>query len=160
MRRVFPVITFVAGLSVGASYHRWVEDGSVLLDTRLPDCPPELIHSSRRILKYGLPSSHNIKYRETYVVDYDRRLRNPSWVAEHLTSAQPVPEAVILEAKGLLARLMAFFQPQSPATLSAPVDRALASFKADLSEPESLRVKPDDLFHTGYDRGHLMPGMS
>ena len=36
-------------------------------------------------LKYGLPSSENLRFFQNFVVSYDARLRNPRWVLEHLT---------------------------------------------------------------------------
>lgn len=40
-------------------------------------------------LKYGAPSGGNLRYFKDYVVCYDARLRNPSWVLEHITTNQP-----------------------------------------------------------------------
>ncbi len=35
-------------------------------------------------LKYGAPSSENLRMFQDFVVSYDARLRNPRWVLEHL----------------------------------------------------------------------------
>jgi hypothetical protein len=40
------------------------------------------------VLKYGHPSKDNLKYRDGYVLAYDRRTRNPHWVGEHLTKSK------------------------------------------------------------------------
>lgn len=68
-----------------------------------------------------------------YVSCYDRRLRHPSWTAEHLTAA----------------------------SLQRPVgtkpDRSNSVFKEDTRIPELFRAKMADYFRSGYDRGHMVP---
>ncbi|KAJ5085049.1 hypothetical protein N7532_009820 [Penicillium argentinense] len=61
---------------------------------------------------------------------YDRRTRNPSWVAEHIT-------------------------PQSLAIKDA--DRKHSTFAEDTSIPALFRAKLADYFRSGYDRGHQVP---
>ena len=39
-------------------------------------------------LKYGAPSSENLRFFKNFVVSYDSRLRNPRWVLEHITAQQ------------------------------------------------------------------------
>ena len=39
-------------------------------------------------LKYGAPSSENLRFFRNFVVSYDSRLRNPRWVLEHITPQQ------------------------------------------------------------------------
>ncbi|KDO29202.1 hypothetical protein SPRG_05437 [Saprolegnia parasitica CBS 223.65] len=82
-------------------------------------------------VRFGAPSLQNVKVREGYVLSYDRRLRNPSWVAEYITKAS-------LEK-------------------SPDVNRLKASFKGDLSTPPPFRVTPSEYHNSGYDRGHLAP---
>jgi endonuclease G len=61
---------------------------------------------------------------------YDRRTRNPSWVAEHIT-------------------------PESLAMKNA--DRKHSAFAEDTSIPAIFRAKLSDYFRSGYDRGHQVP---
>jgi endonuclease G len=61
---------------------------------------------------------------------YDRRLRNPVWVAEHLT----------------------------PASLAIrDGDRQNSTFHEDETLPPMFRAKLTDYFRSGYDRGHQVP---
>ncbi|CBQ69564.1 probable NUC1-dna/rna non-specific nuclease, mitochondrial [Sporisorium reilianum SRZ2] len=68
-----------------------------------------------------------------YVSSYDRRLRHPSWTAEHLTAASL----------------------QRPA--GSKPDRSNSAFKEDQRIPELFRAKMADYFRSGYDRGHMVP---
>ncbi|OJI99104.1 hypothetical protein ASPVEDRAFT_50650 [Aspergillus versicolor CBS 583.65] len=61
---------------------------------------------------------------------YDRRTRNPSWVAEHIT-------------------------PASLALKNA--DRKHSTFFEDTTIPPLFRAKLADYFRSGYDRGHQVP---
>jgi endonuclease G len=61
---------------------------------------------------------------------YDRRTRNPSWVAEHIT-------------------------PASLAINNA--DRKKSTFFEDTTIPGMFRAKLSDYFRSGYDRGHQVP---
>lgn len=61
---------------------------------------------------------------------FDRRTRNPSWVAEHIT-------------------------PQSLAIKNA--DRKKSTFVEDTTIPAMFRAKLSDYFRSGYDRGHQVP---
>ncbi|KAL5003246.1 hypothetical protein BDV10DRAFT_68389 [Aspergillus recurvatus] len=61
---------------------------------------------------------------------YDRRTRNPSWVAEHIT-------------------------PASLAIKNA--DRKHSTFFEDSTIPPLFRAKLADYFRSGYDRGHQVP---
>ncbi|TKY88360.1 hypothetical protein EX895_002712 [Sporisorium graminicola] len=68
-----------------------------------------------------------------YVSSYDRRLRHPSWTAEHLTAASL----------------------QRPP--GSKPDRSNSVFKEDQRIPELFRAKMADYFRSGYDRGHMVP---
>jgi endonuclease G len=68
--------------------------------------------------------------RNALVSSFDRRLRNPSWVAEHIT-----PDS-LAESNG---------------------DRKHSVFLEDPSVPEKFRAKLKDYFRSGYDRGHQVP---
>ncbi|EAL93171.1 nuclease [Aspergillus fumigatus] len=61
---------------------------------------------------------------------YDRRTRNPAWVAEHIT-------------------------PYSLSLKNA--DRKHSAFVEDASIPAIFRAKLADYFRSGYDRGHQVP---
>ena len=61
---------------------------------------------------------------------YDRRTRNPAWVAEHIT-------------------------PQSVAMNNA--DRKHSAFTEDQTIPDAFRARLGDYFRSGYDRGHQVP---
>ncbi|KAL3478580.1 hypothetical protein BJX99DRAFT_101543 [Aspergillus californicus] len=61
---------------------------------------------------------------------YDRRTRNPSWVAEHIT-------------------------PASLALKNA--DRKHSTFFEESTIPPQFRAKLADYFRSGYDRGHQVP---
>ncbi|CAI7638019.1 unnamed protein product [Penicillium glandicola] len=58
---------------------------------------------------------------------YDRRTRNPSWVAEHIT-----PESLAMNH----------------------ADRKKSTFFEDTTIPAMFRAKLSDYFRSGYDRGH------
>jgi len=71
-----------------------------------------------------------LETRQAFISTYDRRMRNPAWVAEHITA-----ESLQLD-KG---------------------DRKNSSFLEDESVPEIFRGKLSDYFRSGYDRGHQAP---
>jgi endonuclease G len=70
-----------------------------------------------------------------YISSYDRRLRHPSWTAEHLTAAS-------------LTR--------PPGDNDKP-DRKNSVFREDERIPIFFRAKMADYFRSGYDRGHMVP---
>ncbi|KAH0558350.1 nuclease [Trichoglossum hirsutum] len=83
------------------------------------------------LFKYGFPGPVNdLAARASLVSGFDRRLRNPTWVAEHIT-------------------------PESLALRNA--DRKLSAFAEDTAVPEKFRAKLKDYFRSGYDRGHQVP---
>ncbi|KAF9893395.1 nuclease [Aspergillus nanangensis] len=61
---------------------------------------------------------------------YDRRTRNPAWVAEHIT-----PGSLALKEG----------------------DRKHSTFFEDSTIPAAFRAKLSDYFRSGYDRGHQVP---
>ncbi|EAW06376.1 DNA/RNA non-specific endonuclease [Aspergillus clavatus NRRL 1] len=61
---------------------------------------------------------------------YDRRTRNPAWVAEHIT-------------------------PYSLSLKNA--DRKHSTFVEDTNIPAAFRARLSDYFRSGYDRGHQVP---
>jgi endonuclease G len=72
----------------------------------------------------------DLKPAASLTSSYDRRTRNPAWVAEHIT-------------------------PESLANNNA--DRKHSVFVEDVSIPEMFRAKLKDYFRSGYDRGHQVP---
>lgn len=80
---------------------------------------------------YGSPLPiHDIEKRQEFVSCYDRRLKVPGWVIEHLT-------------------------PQSRTAEGG--DRKKSFFKEDTQIPEMFRARLQDYFRSGYDRGHQAP---
>lgn len=79
--------------------------------------------------KYGLPSRDNLRIFNDFILSYDRRLRSPAWVIEHLT-----PEK--LRDREL-------------------TNRNRSRFFEDSAIHEYFRAKNDDFLKSGYDRGHM-----
>jgi endonuclease G len=83
------------------------------------------------LFQYGFPGPvADLATRAALISSFDRRLRNPSWVAEHITPAS------LQQAGG---------------------DRKNSNFAEDPSIPEKYRGKLKDYFRSGYDRGHQVP---
>lgn len=83
------------------------------------------------LFQYGFPGPiADLATRHSLISSFDRRLRNPSWVAEHIT-----PES-LAQSNG---------------------DRKHSYFAEDPSVPEKFRGKLKDYFRSGYDRGHQVP---
>lgn len=83
------------------------------------------------LFQYGFPGPVNdVRPAASLFSSYDRRTRNPHWVAEHIT-------------------------PASLATHNA--DRKHSVFVEDESIPDKFRAKLKDYFRSGYDRGHQVP---
>ncbi|TFK67882.1 hypothetical protein BDN72DRAFT_842476 [Pluteus cervinus] len=89
------------------------------------------------ILKYGNPGPIcDLLRRQAFVVGYDRRLRHPSWTAEHLTAAR---------------------LSKSPDNPPVTGDRSKSTFGEDEELPSRFRATLKDYFRSGYDRGHMVP---
>ncbi|KAI9853000.1 MAG: nuclease [Thelocarpon superellum] len=83
------------------------------------------------LFQYGFPGPINdLATRKSTVSSFDRRQRNPSWVAEHIT-----PESLLMKNG----------------------DRKHSYFVEDASLPERFRAKLKDYHLSGYDRGHQVP---
>ncbi|KAJ1305057.1 hypothetical protein OPQ81_000097 [Rhizoctonia solani] len=83
------------------------------------------------LFEYGFPGPvSDLATRSALVSSYDRRLRNPHWVVEHITPAS------LAQREG---------------------DRKHSVFAEDTSVPEKFRAKLKDYFRSGYDRGHQVP---
>jgi endonuclease G len=83
------------------------------------------------LYEYGFPGPvADLAARQGLISSYDRRTRNPHWVAEHIT----------------------------PASLTIrDGDRKNSAFLEDASIPEKFRAKLKDYFRSGFDRGHQVP---
>lgn len=83
------------------------------------------------LFQYGFPGPINdLNSTLSTTSSFDRRTRNPHWVAEHIT----------------------------PASLNANnADRKHSIFVEDSSIPAKFRAKLHDYFRSGYDRGHQVP---
>ncbi|KAJ3154994.1 nuclease [Geranomyces michiganensis] len=83
----------------------------------------------------------------TVVGSYNRALRNPNWIAEHLTakSLERAPE------NGVSVALNA------DVGIEEAPSRKHSFFKEDLAIPRLFRAKLKDYVASGYDRGHLVP---
>ncbi|KAI5840068.1 mitochondrial nuclease [Morchella snyderi] len=91
---------------------------------------PSLVDPSG-LFQYGFPGPvADIATRKLYVSSYDRRTRNPHWVAEHIT-------------------------PESLATRDG--DRGNSKFLEDEAIPSKFRALLKDYYRSGYDRGHQAP---
>lgn len=96
----------------------------------LPDIDAKVsAENLKHSAKYGLPSKDNLRLFNDYILSYDRRLRAPAWVLEHLTAEK-------LEDKSL-------------------TDRNRSNFVEDLAIHEYFRAKNADFTNSGYDRGHM-----
>ncbi|KAF2653235.1 hypothetical protein K491DRAFT_694946 [Lophiostoma macrostomum CBS 122681] len=103
----------------------------------VPAFPPPAIAARKPpvdpsgIFQYGFPGPvADLKPAASLTSSFDRRTRNPAWVAEHIT-------------------------PESLADNNA--DRKHSVFVEDISIPEMFRAKLKDYFRSGFDRGHQVP---
>ncbi|KAI0118764.1 hypothetical protein GGR51DRAFT_497550 [Nemania sp. FL0031] len=83
------------------------------------------------LFEYGFPGPvADIATRQALISSFDRRLRNPHWVIEHIT-----PASLALHGG----------------------DRKHSVFLEDDGVPDKFRAKLKDYFRSGYDRGHQVP---
>ncbi|ORY69729.1 uncharacterized protein BCR38DRAFT_405413 [Pseudomassariella vexata] len=83
------------------------------------------------LFEYGFPGPvADVATRHALISSFDRRLRNPHWVVEHITPAS------LAQRDG---------------------DRKHSVFLEDEAVPENFRAKLKDYFRSGYDRGHQVP---
>ncbi|KAJ2906857.1 putative nuclease NUC1 precursor mitochondrial [Zalerion maritima] len=83
------------------------------------------------VFEYGFPGPiADVSNRPSLVSSYDRRLRNPHWVVEHIT-----PESLALRNG----------------------DRKHSSFLEDPIVPQKFRGLLSDYYRSGFDRGHQVP---
>jgi endonuclease G, mitochondrial len=83
------------------------------------------------VFQYGFPGPvSDLHPTASTTSAFDRRTRNPHWVAEHIT-----PESLAIKGG----------------------DRKHSYFVEDETVPEKFRAKLSDYFRSGYDRGHQVP---
>ncbi|KAJ2078133.1 nuclease [Coemansia sp. RSA 988] len=86
--------------------------------------------TTNEFLKYGYPGPvSDFMVRSRYASSFNRALRNPNWVAEHLTRDN----------------------------LKGSADRASSEFAEDKDIPAPFRALLKDYYRSGYDRGHMCP---
>ncbi|CAK0783055.1 hypothetical protein CVIRNUC_006250 [Coccomyxa viridis] len=114
------ILTLVLGAGAGAAV--------ALLITRREQegLPAEQVHHA---LKYGAPSSENLRFFKNFVVSYESRLRNPRWVLEHITAQQTQGDG----------------------------NRKNVEFYEDKGLDARFRSRLADFKDSGYDRGHMAP---
>jgi len=96
-----------------------------------PPAPLQVPVDPTGLFQYGFPGPVNdLRTALPLTSSFDRRTRNPHWVAEHIT----------------------------PTSLAAnDGDRKHSYFVEDASIPPKFRAKLADYFRSGYDRGHQVP---
>ena len=83
------------------------------------------------LFQYGFPGPvADIASRSALVSSYDRRTRNPHWVAEHIT-----PDSLAMREG----------------------DRKQSAFVEDDAVPPKFRALLKDYYRSGFDRGHQVP---
>ena len=131
---------FTLGLVSGGALVYTVKQRTAQLDAPVPyrgleSLPPKPNDFGKitptSALQFGLPGPiSDVAVRAGYASGYDRRMRNPAWVAEHLT-----PEK--------LAR--------------KDGNRGKSVFYEDETVPQKYRARLQDYLRSGYDRGHQVP---
>jgi len=101
----------------------------------LPNASPSVLGTApvdpAGLFEYGFPGPvSDIASREALISSFDRKTRNPHWVAEHITPAS-------LAQKG--------------------GDRQHSTFLEDDGVPEKFRARLKDYYRSGFDRGHQVP---
>ena len=122
------------------------------------------------VAPFGLPSLdlENVLVRRGFVVGYDRRTRNPSWVCQRLSASASASSASAssASASSASASSASASSAASPdredggggAPLVLPAgDRASVAFHADGAVPPQFRARLEDYAGSGLDRGHVCP---
>lgn len=115
--------------------HDRVRVGSKITVEIIPEIYPEVDSESKRSFlhgasRFGLPSNDNLKLCDNFILSYDRRLRHPIWVLEHLTYKQMWNRVAV---------------------------RKLSLFHPDETIHEYFRSTNEDYIGSEYDRGHMSP---
>lgn len=97
---------------------------------KLPEVDPVAsAENFKHSAKYGLPSKDNLRLFDNFIISYDRRLRAPAWVIEHLN-----PEKLKQDTGA---------------------HRDKSKFTEDQAIHEYFRSKSKDFVNSGFDRGHM-----
>lgn len=83
--------------------------------------------------KFGIPSGDSLRYFDNYIVSYDKRLKQPSWVLQRLVPAE--------------------------ITKKVAVRHGSHTFCMDRTIHEYFRTTDKDYKTSGYDRGHFAPAL-
>ncbi|KAL2188891.1 hypothetical protein L209DRAFT_763511 [Thermothelomyces heterothallicus CBS 203.75] len=120
-------IAVIAAVSAGAG----AAATAAMYSLRKPEPTATTTSSATTATTYGFPGPvADLASRQALISSYDRRTRNPHWVAEHIT----------------------------PASLNMrDGDRKNSTFLEDPAIPEKFQAKLKDYFRSGYDRGHQVP---
>ena len=117
---------------------------------------------------YGIPNNMRLLVRDSYIVAYDYRTRNPLWTLQHLTptasksnntKTTTTDDSSSSNNKNLFEQLLDYIDDtdDDSSTSSSKSRRSQFNFKQDAEIPIQFRTKPNDYKHSGYDRGHLVP---
>ncbi|KAF0426321.1 mitochondrial nuclease [Gigaspora margarita] len=123
---------FIGGTALGAligyylSKPKQLKEWPPITSTKEKEWPPRVPIN----LEYPGPINDAFP-RKAYYASYNRRLRHPNWVFEHLTKDS-------LQA-------------------GENVDRKFSKFLEDPEIPAIFNAKLVDYFKSGYDRGHMAP---
>ncbi|GAB5586778.1 nuclease [Umbelopsis nana] len=105
--------------------------GPSVAGPKVPNSSLDKLENAKRIMPFGSPGPINdLIYRNAYATSYNRRDRNPNWVAEHMTAES------LTRGKG--------------------VDRSNSTFKEDEAIPAQFRARLSDYYKSNFDRGHMV----
>ena len=117
------------------------------------------------VLKHGMPSKDNIKYRDGNCLAYDRATRNPRWVRQQSAEQrrpEPAgcPACAECGAQSSKARtqLLQVGEHLTAAQLALGSNNGVKRqdhFLEDPSEPPIFRARLSDYKGSGFDRGHM-----
>ncbi|DBB17295.1 hypothetical protein WJX82_005669 [Trebouxia sp. C0006] len=116
----------VLGIGLGGAASYWYVKRNIVRDSA---STPETGVVEHHCLKYGLPSTDNLRFHQNFVLSFDSAKRNAKWVLEHITKESS-------SGKG---------------------SRADVRFFEDAVLEPRFRSRLDDYRNSGYDRGHLAP---
>ncbi|KAJ2715490.1 nuclease [Coemansia spiralis] len=132
------VLTFLAGTALGGGAFYALSQSGAQRPAAVPAAERQAQFkrgapgdgTDNEFLTYGNPGPvADFMVRSRYAASFNRALRNPNWVAEHLTADN-------LKGSG---------------------DRANSEFKEDPAVPAMFRALLKDYYRSGYDRGHMCP---
>ncbi|CAG8591402.1 6274_t:CDS:2 [Funneliformis mosseae] len=129
LRRTFDTVSLVfGGACLGAFCYYQYEKLRLKPPAPAPAWKPQLVVTKE--MPNAGPISDFLQ-RKAYYTSYNRQLRHPSWVLEHITKES------LMRGEG--------------------VDRSKSRFQEDEDIPEKFRARLLDYVRSGYDRGHMAP---